>query len=342
MKMNVEEIRSKLGGTKVHAVAVQKGGTGKTTITSDICYTLARMGFKVLAIDSDPQASLSSLCNVDILGNVPGLDNMYATYINAYKSRKRITIEDIRPIWVELDENGKNTKAPSFVKPIPKSTEMEEKPFGFDLIPAKIELAGVDIHLSTTSALGRTAGLCLYSMIDMIKKGMDYDFIIIDTCPGLGNLVYNAIAAGIDGTIIPINLEPLTIRGAQNLINTITEIQELLGNLGIIHKGVLGIVKNQYAPRLKIQQRFEGVVETFFPIPTFKTTIPTKTSCDVAHDRGRLYSEYDPKVGNRFEELVDEIIKEDIRRAEEKEVVLVKSFGPEEWAKINEKRGDEE
>ena len=50
MKMTVEEAREKLGGTKVHAVAIQKGGTGKTTITSDICYTLAKMGFKVLAI----------------------------------------------------------------------------------------------------------------------------------------------------------------------------------------------------------------------------------------------------------------------------------------------------
>ena len=63
MKMTIDEAREKLGGTKVHAVAIQKGGTGKTTITSDLCYTLAKMGFKVLAIDSDPQASLSGLCN---------------------------------------------------------------------------------------------------------------------------------------------------------------------------------------------------------------------------------------------------------------------------------------
>ena len=85
MNTNVNELREKLGGTKVHAVAVQKGGTGKTTITSDICFTLAKMGFKVLAIDSDPQASLSSLCNVDVLGNVPGLDDM-TTILSARKT----------------------------------------------------------------------------------------------------------------------------------------------------------------------------------------------------------------------------------------------------------------
>ena len=226
--------------------------------------------------------------------------------------------------------------------PVKGSIEMESRPFGFDLIPAKIELAGWDILLSTNSALGRASGISLNRIVEVIKESMDYDFIIIDTCPGLGNLVYNSIAAGIDGTIIPVNLEPLTIKGAQNLINTITEIQKLLNSAGIIHKGVLGIVKNQYAPRLKIQQRFEGVVETFFPIPTFKTTIPTKTSCDVAHDRGRLYGEYDPKVGKKFEELAEEIVKEDIRRASEKEVILIKDFGVEEWKKVKEGGGEED
>ena len=42
------------------------------------------------------------------------------------------------------------------------------------------------------------------------------------------------------------------------------------------------------------------------------------------------------------QEQLDRVIGERIRRAEEKEVVFVRSFGPEEWAKINEKKGDEE
>ncbi len=338
---NIEEVRKKLNGTKVHAVAVQKGGTGKTTIKNDICYALAKMGFKVLAIDSDPQASLSTLCNIDVLGNTLGLDDLYSRYVNSVKNRKPLTIDEIKEIWYEDDGNGNNLKKPKYSAPVRGSIEMETREFGFDLIPAKIELAGWDILLSTNNALGRTSGISLNRIVEVIKTSMDYDFIIIDTCPGLGNLVYNAIAAGIDGTIIPVNLEPLTIKGAQNLINTITEIQRLLEPARIIHKGVLGIVKNQYAPRLKIQQRFEGVVETFFPIPTFKTTIPTKTSCDVAHDRGRLYGEFDPKIGKKFEELAEEIVKEDIRRADEKEVIMIKEFGIEEWKKVNELGGEE-
>ena len=60
----IEEKRKALGGTKIHAFSVQKGGVGKSTLSSDVARTLAEEGYKVLLIDSDPQASLTELCNV--------------------------------------------------------------------------------------------------------------------------------------------------------------------------------------------------------------------------------------------------------------------------------------
>jgi chromosome partitioning protein len=44
---------------KVIALANQKGGVGKTTTTANLTYALIQKGQRVLAIDLDPQASLT-------------------------------------------------------------------------------------------------------------------------------------------------------------------------------------------------------------------------------------------------------------------------------------------
>ena len=143
----------------------------------------------------------------------------------------------------ELEELPKNPREMTPLHVNSDNRKIVEEP----MEPTGFDLANYDINLNKSAELGSSGGTALKYFVDLIKKNMDYDFIIIDTCPGLNMIAYNAICAGIDGTIIPINLEPMTIKGAQNLINTTTEIQELLWeNQGCIHKGILGVIKNQY------------------------------------------------------------------------------------------------
>lgn len=341
---NIDDVRKQLGGTKVHSIIVQKGGTGKTTITSNICYTLAKNGFKVLAIDTDSQASLTDICNLlptDLTDaddfSLPGLAEIYDHYVDQYDKyvKKYITVDEFKETAFDL-EMIKSLIVPALYRNIYSKTTknsdgtssckifQESEQLGFDILPADIDLANREIDLGA-----RSLGVVLYQLVCIIKEEFDYDFIIIDCPPGLGNLSYNSIAAATDGCIVPVNLEIMTIRGARNLIRTVAEIQELMWrNAGeILHKGILGIVKNKYVPKRKLQQSLSETVDTLFPIPSFETYVPSYASCDKAHMMGQLYVQQDKKAKAAFEELCSEIIFEDIRRRDETEPIIFKNFG---------------
>lgn len=65
---------------KIIAVAIQKGGVGKTTVTRHVAHCLSAAGQRVLMIDLDPQSSLTAICSAvagpdlaDVLGDTqPG------------------------------------------------------------------------------------------------------------------------------------------------------------------------------------------------------------------------------------------------------------------------------
>lgn len=51
--------------TRTIAVVNQKGGTGKTTTTVNVAFAMAGKGWRVLAVDADPQASLTFYFGLD-------------------------------------------------------------------------------------------------------------------------------------------------------------------------------------------------------------------------------------------------------------------------------------
>jgi chromosome partitioning protein len=331
-KCSVDEIRELMNNeTKTHAITIQKGGVGKSTAASDICYILAKLGFTVLGIDSDPQASFSMLCNTETEDEeICGLQDIYTEYVDSFEER--------RPFDPSIIHDA--ICRPTYIKPARVGTKWEEKEFefGYDFIPANIDLAGFDLELAKP---GRA--YVLRNVLNTILENKDgsfkkYDFIIIDCLPGLNAISYAAICGAYSGgCIVPINLEPMTVKGAKNLIETTSEIQHLLWEKNkIVHKGILGIIKNQYSPRMSIQRQFDEVVKELFPISTFENFIPNKTACDKAHALGRAFAEYDPKVGEIMTEICYEIIAEDIRRNNEKEPLFVDEFGVKVWDEYNE------
>ena len=144
--------------TKTIALANQKGGVGKTTTTVNLGIGLAMQGKKVLLVDADPQGNLT-----DFLGwkDPNSLSVTLATMMN-----KVIQDEAIEPSEGILHHSE-----------------------GVDLMPANIELSGMEVLLVNIMSRERI----LHGYLNEIKS--NYDYILIDCNPTLGMLTINALAA---------------------------------------------------------------------------------------------------------------------------------------------------
>ena len=90
-------------------------------------------------------------------------------------------------------------------------------PEGVDLIPANIELSGLEVSL--VNAMSRETILKQY--LDTVKQ--NYDFILLDCMPSLGMLTVNALAAA-DNVLIPVQAAYLPAKGLEQLLQTINKV----------------------------------------------------------------------------------------------------------------------
>ena len=162
---------------QIIAIANQKGGVGKTTTCANLGIGLAQAGKKVLLIDGDPQGSLTIS-----LGN-PQPDQLPVTLSDMMG--KVLTDQPIRP-----------------------GEGILHHPEGVDLMPADIQLSGMEVSL--VNAMSRETILRQY--LDTVKR--DYSHILIDCQPSLGMLTVNALAAA-NRVLIPVQAEYLPAKGLE-------------------------------------------------------------------------------------------------------------------------------
>jgi chromosome partitioning protein len=186
--------------TKIIAVAMQKGGVGKTTTTINLAAALSEMGHRVLAVDLDPQCNLTQHAGFDP-------DNLTPTIYDAFKA--------------EIDGYESSVLGSIY--------ETDEK---FHLLPAQAELSLIELSLINTLSRERV----LSTLLSDVQN--QYDYILIDCNPSLGLLVVNALTAA-TSVIIPIQTEYLAARGALMILSSIETVRRKKLNPNLSIEGIL-------------------------------------------------------------------------------------------------------
>ncbi|WP_404947073.1 plasmid partitioning protein RepA [Rhizobium terrae] len=165
-------------GEKLQVVAVVnfKGGSGKTTTAAHLAQYLALTGHRVLAVDLDPQASLSSLH-----GFQPELDQMPSIYdAIRYDGDKK-----------PLSEIIQSTNFP-----------------GLDIVPANLDLQEYEYDTPLAMAdKSSNEGKTFFTRISRALAEVDdcYDVVVIDCPPQLGYLTLTSLTAA---TSVMITIHP--------------------------------------------------------------------------------------------------------------------------------------
>lgn len=198
-----------------------KGGVGKTSLCVNLAATIAMMGYRVLVIDADPQASASNLLGVETASYDTNI-----THIGHFLTKPKADKEpdaDLQEAIQHIYEGG-----------------------FLDLIPSDITLAESDASLVTVMASHARAHLFLSRNTAFLSR--HYDVIFVDTAPGTTpiGLAFSYAAKEAGKVLTVVEPEGSCLRALDSLASNLAEINTVTGaDVG------MEVVINKYHPSLK-------------------------------------------------------------------------------------------
>lgn len=256
---------------RIIAIANQKGGVAKTTTAYNLGYCLKKRGHKVLLVDFDPQASLTISFGVE--------------YPDQQLER---TVVDLLQKVIDR-------------QPLLEINELLLERGGLFLLPCNIILSTMEIPLMSFIG-GKTA---LREILAPLRS--QYDYIIIDCAPSLGQLTINALTA-CDGVLIVTTPQIHSTKGMELLIDSITSVRTY-SNPSI---QIDGILVAMHTERTNIGKEVLRVTREALgdAVPIFHSTIPRSVKVDEAHYASKPIGLYDPhgKVAAAYDIFCEEYL----------------------------------
>lgn len=237
-------------GEDLHVVSVVnfKGGSGKTTTAAHLAQHLALKGHRVLAIDLDPQASLTALHGIQ-----PEIDNVPSLYETLrYDGERKLISAVIRP-----------TNFPNL-----------------DIVPASLELQEYeyDTPVALTS-IDPNEGRTFFTRISKALAEVDhrYDVVVIDCPPQLGYLTLTALTAS-SSVIVTVHPQMLDVMSMSQFLLMLGGIMKTIREAGAdVRLSWFRYLVTRFEPTDGPQKQMVGFLQAMFPdqmlsVPVLKST----------------------------------------------------------------------
>ncbi|MFO1424061.1 MAG: AAA family ATPase [Candidatus Competibacteraceae bacterium] len=197
-----------------------KGGVGKTSHALHLSHYAAREGFRVLVVDLDPQATLTTA-----FGLVPGLN-----------------------VGADDDIGPSLTTDPDLIQRSIKRTRWDE----IDLVPAQLSLQYTDWQmLQAHNDDAQRLGPLPQRLRQALERVADrYDLIVMDTPPALGMLSLNAIAAA-DMILMPITPNFYDIASSVQYFAIVSQLASTYANALRVRQLSLLMTRTDSAPETR-------------------------------------------------------------------------------------------
>lgn len=233
-------LRRRQPGEHLQVVAITnfKGGSGKTTTSAHLAQYLALQGYRTLAIDLDPQASLSALFGYQPELDLSGNDTLYGAI--RYDEERVELSSIIRPTYFD----------------------------GLDLVPGNLELQEFE-HTTPQhlAARGQGAGQELFfarvqQAISTVEA--NYDVVVIDCPPQLGYLTLSALCAA-TSVIVTVHPQMLDVASMSQFLFMTSDLLAVVREAGgELNFDFLRYLITRYEPNDGPQTQISGFLRTQF------------------------------------------------------------------------------
>lgn len=267
----------------VYAVALEKGGCGKTALAVNLAAAFHHLGLGVLLVDLDAQASASHWLGVDTEKIAPN-DSVLGLLNDGIKDR---------------------ASAASITSRVVTTAE------GLHVLPAHELMAGLPAQLSAAPM----SGLFLLQQIfvDLDRASGPFDVVVLDLPPARGPVLAMALA-GATRCLVPVQPEDLVVRALQALMTSVQQIR----SRGINATLQVSLARNKYAPRSNGDKILDQMLRADYGEQLLQTILPIRAALrDSALMQQSIFGYSGPDAGEArglFIQLVDELVALDGRQ----------------------------